>query len=223
MIDMKKLIFCSFLSISALMAGGDILVLPDPIEPAIDDIMEPIETIQPNPYYLGLGLHRGDYRGCVHIGCKYEDVTFGIMGRAGYEWNQYIGAEARMLATFWGADPLGGQKLLHGGLFVKPMYPLGEDFNFYGLLGYGWTKSRTGGNGNLKTIDEGGLSAGLGLEYDLSSKKEDREVSVDYNRTFDGQANQENGWGVFMDYQRLLIKSNTPNVDSISIGFIYDF
>ena len=196
MIDMKKLLFTAYLSTSILLAGGK-GVIPS------DSPVEPIEIIQANPYYVGIGFVRGRYSGCVFPGCEYEDVTFGIMGRAGYEWNPYIGIEARVLGTFWGADPLGGQKLAYGGLFAKPMYPLGEDFNMYGLLGYGWIKTTTGGNGNLQTLDEGGFSVGLGLEYDLFSK--------------------EDAWGVFVDYHRLLIKSDVPEVDAISIGVTYDF
>ena len=145
------------------------------------------------------------------------------MGRVGYAWNKYLGVEARILGTFLGSDPLGGQELQHGGVFAKPMFPLGEGFDIYGLVGYGWTKTRTGGNGNLQTVDEGGLSAGIGLEYDLSSKSDDKEEYIKYSRPFDGQTNQENGWGIFIDYQRLLIKSGVSDMDVVSIGFTYDF
>lgn len=196
MIDMKKVIFSSCLSATMLLAGGKGMI---PSESPV----EPIEIIQASPYYVGIGFVMGRYDGCVFPGCEYEDVTYGVIGKLGYEWNQYIGMEARVLGTFWGADPLGGQKLEYGGLFAKPMYPLGESFNIYGLLGYGWTKTITGGNGNLQTIDEGGFSAGFGLEYDLFSK--------------------EDTWGIFVDYHRLLIKSNAPEIDAISIGVTYDF
>ncbi|MCF6244506.1 MAG: porin family protein [Sulfurovum sp.] len=212
---MKKLIFSVFLMNSVLFAGGGVVPTQIPVQT--------MDIVNPSPYYVGLGFVRGHYDGCIYTGCKYVDVTFGTMARVGYEWNQYLGIEARVLGTFWGADPLGGQELAYGGLFARPMYGFAEDFNIYGLLGYGWTKTRTGGNGNLQTVDEGGFSAGLGMEYDFSSKEEDKETNVDYTRTFDGQANQENGWGVFVDYQRLLIKSSTPKVDVISIGFTYDF
>ena len=214
---MKKIIFVVMSSMTMLFSGGG---PGDSIE-IIENL--PIDTVKTNPYYVGLGFTRGHYDGCLYAGCNYEDVTFGIMGRAGYEWNQYIGVEARLLGTFWGADPLGGQKLQYGGLFVKPMYSLGEDYNLYGLLGYGWTKTRTGGNGNLQTVDEGGFSGGIGLEYDFSSKSEDKIDTIEYSRLFDGQANQENGWGVFIDYQRLLIKSGAPVLDAISVGVTYDF
>ena len=206
-------------AMSTMSYGGGKVVAP------VEAPVEPIPAMHtPTPVYIGLGLVWGRYHGCeTSPGCTYEDVTYGAMVRAGYEWNQYIGIEARALATFWGADDLGGQKLRHIGLFAKPMYPLGEDFNVYALLGYGWTKTTTGGNGNLPTVDESGFSAGIGLEYDLSDKDDDREEDTMYDRGFDGQADQENGWGLFVDYQRLLIKSDVPDMDVISAGVTYDF
>jgi OOP family OmpA-OmpF porin len=205
--------------ISTMSYGGGKAVAP------VEAPVEPIPVMHtPMPVYIGLGLVWGRYDGCeTSSGCIYEDVTYGAMVRAGYEWNQYIGIEARALATFWGADDLGGQELRHIGLFAKPMYPMGEDFNIYALLGYGWTKTTTGGNGNLPTVDESGFSAGIGLEYDLSDKDNDREKDTIYERGFDGQADQENGWGLFVDYQRLLIKSDVPDMDVVSAGVTYDF
>ncbi len=208
------------IAMSTMIYGGGKVVAP------VEAPVEPVPAMHaPTPVYIGLGLLWGKYSGtCGNTAdCPYEDVTYGAMVRAGYEWNQYIGIEARALATFWGADDLGGQKLRHIGLFAKPMYPLGEDFNVYALLGYGWTKTTTGGNGNLPTVDESGFSAGIGLEYDLSDKDDDREKDTMYDRGFDGQADQENGWGLFVDYQRLLIKSDVPDMDVVSAGVTYDF
>jgi len=212
----NKIIYVLILSMSMLHAGKD-------VSPAVVAV-EPIPAEQPVPVYIGVGLVYGKYSGCTSPGCKYEDVTYGAMLRAGYEWNQYFGVEARMLATFWGADPLGGEKLQHIGIFAKPMYPLGNDFNVYGLLGYGWTKTTTELSGSLlPTLNQSGFSAGLGVEYDLSDKEDDFEEDTLYDRSFDGQADEERGWGLFVDYQRLLIDSNVPNLDVVSAGVTYDF
>jgi len=216
---MKKTILVCILTAAVITIGysgsKDIAPVNAPIEP-----VPAMNT--PTPVYLGLGLLWGKYNNCTN-GCSYEDVTFGALLRAGYEWNQYIGLEARLLATFFGKDNKGGESLRHLGLFVKPIYPINEDFNIYGLLGYGWTKTITGGNKRLQTVDESGFSGGIGLEYDLSSKEEDRDEDTIYKRDFDGQADQEKGWGLFLDYQRLLIKSNVPDMDVISGGITYDF
>jgi OOP family OmpA-OmpF porin len=212
----NKLIYILILSISILRAGGG-------VSPATA-VVEPIPAAELTPVYLGIGLIYGKYNGCPFAGCGYQDVTYGAMVRAGYEWNQYFGVEARLLGTFLGADPLGGEKLQHIGLFAKPMYPLSEDSNVYGLLGYGWTKTRTQMKGSfLPTLNKSGVSAGLGLEYDLSNKEDDRDKNVYYDREFDGQADQEKGWGLFVDYQRLLLTSATPSLDVLSAGLTYDF
>ena len=208
----------SMLSLSISLHAGGKGVIPVVVP------VEPIPAVSPVPVYLGLGLVYGRYSGCNTPGCNYEDVTYGALLRLGYEWNQYIGVEARLLATFWGADSLGGEKLQHLGIYAKPMYPISEDFNVYGLLGYGWTKTKTELRGSLlPKLNESGFSAGAGLEYDLSDKDDDLIDDGVYDREFDGQADQEKGWGLFVDYQRLLIKSDVPDLDVVSAGVTYDF
>lgn len=219
---MKKSILLSLLAVAtmstSLCAGGKEVA---PIEAPV----EPIPVMQEvSPIYVGLGLLWGRYNGACGTAdpsCEYEDVTYGALLRAGYDFNQYFGLEGRVLGTFLKADPLGGEELRHFGLFAKPMYPIGEDLNIYALLGYGWTQTKAGIN--LTEVDDSGFSAGLGLEYDLSDMEDDREEDTNYERGFDGQADQENGWGLFVDYQRLLIKSDTPNMDVVSGGITYDF
>lgn len=190
-------------------AGGNIAPVV-PVEPV------PVKHAAV-PIYIGTGFVAGRYNAS-----NYEDVTYGAMLRAGYEWNQYIGLEARYIGTFWDEGALYGQKLESFGLFVKPMLPLNENFNMYGLLGYSWTQTQTSGLLN-SSIDDNGFSAGLGLEYDLSDMRDDYDRNIYYPEGFDGQADQEKGWGLFVDYQRLLIKSDIPDLDAISAGVTYDF
>jgi len=198
-------------------AGGN-------IEPVMIPVMEPINTQRtPNPVYLGAGVTTGRYKASCSTNCKYEDVTGGVTLRAGYEYNQYVGIEARYIATFFGSNDLRGQEMQHVGLYVKPMYALSEHFNMYGLLGYGWTKSTSRGKVKLLTVDETGFAAGLGLEYDLSDIEYDYERNNIYPQGFDGHGDQERGWGLFVDYQRLLIDSDIPDMDVISAGLTYDF
>jgi len=195
---------------SLLFAGGDILPKMIPIEP--------IEVKQlPVPVYVGVGFSSGRY-----FSSKYEDVTYGMMVRMGYELNQYIGFEARYIATFWEEGHFNGQELEHVGLFVKPTLSLGDNFNIYGLLGYAWTETHTESKQN-PSIGENGFSAGLGLEYDISTKRNDYDQHIYYPEGFDGQADQEVGWGLFVDFQRLLIDSDMPDLDVVSAGVTYDF
>jgi len=204
---MKRNILLSVAAMAATMtlaqAGGDIV-------PVYEPVVAP-EAIQYDavPVYLGLGLNRGIYNNSCKSGCTYEDVTYGLTVRAGYDFNEYVGAELRYLATFWGADDLGGEKLQHVGLYIKPMMPINEELNVYGLVGYGMTTTTTGGNGNLGEVDENGFGAGLGLEYDIDTQDADGAL--------------ESGWGLFVDYQRLLIKSDMPDMDVLSGGVTFDF
>jgi len=203
--------------VTNIYAGGDIEV-PEVVP------MEPVSvTHAPTPVYVGIGVATGRYKASCSSNCKYKDITAGVTLRAGYEYNQYLGLEARYIATFFGANDLRGQTMQHVGLYVKPTYSLDENFNMYGLLGYGWTQSTSEGRVKLLTVDSSGFSAGLGLEYDLSSMDEDYDNNAYYPEGFDGQADQEKGWGLFVDYQRLLIKSNTPDMDVFSGGVTYDF
>ncbi len=210
---MKKNFFFSIILIiflsTGLNAGGDIAaVLP----------VEPIGVKRvATPVYIGVGFVAGRY-----LESNYEDVTYGSMLRVGYEFNQYLGLEARYIATFWDEGTLYGQKLEHFGLFLKPMLIMSDNVNMYGLLGYGWTQTKTTEALN-KAIDDKGFSAGIGIEYDLSTKREDYDPSVYYPEGFDGHADQEKGWGLFVDYQRLLIDSNIPDLDVVSAGVTYDF
>ncbi len=211
---MKRTMFFSamlaMLLITETHAGGDILPSVTPIEPI--EVKEKVI-----PVYVGTGITAGRY-----FSDNYEDVTYGGMLRVGYELNQYIGFEARYIATFFDEGSLYGQKLEHAGLYVKPMFPFNENFNLYGLLGYGWTQTITNERLN-PAIDTTGFSAGLGLEYDLSDKRDDYDINLYYPEGFDGQADQEMGWGLFVDYQRLLIDSNIPDLDVVSAGVTYDF
>ena len=223
---MKKLLIGTFVASMVLQAGGEyaqLVVTP----------VAPIETIDPNPWYLGGGLVWAKlYEGNCNDAsdCSYEDATWGAMLRGGYEFNQYFGVEARWIRTSWDKGPYGGAPLQHIGIFAKPQVPLNDDFNIYGLLGYGYTENLGSGK-RLQYFDhDDGFSAGIGLEYDLSSKDDDYDSyrtkdnqNPQFDRAFDGHGDQEANWSLFVDYQRLLIKSNIPDLDAVSFGVRYDF
>ena len=209
----KLLISVALLSAS-IYAGGKRVT---PVEAEVLPIPEDI-----SPWYLGLGLVAAKFHSCGD-NCDYEDVTYGAMLRGGYDFNQYFGVEARGIKTFLDEGPFGGVPLQHIGIYTKPQYPLSEQVNIYGLLGYGYTEN-LGNGGRLNYFDnDHGFSAGLGLEYDLSDKDGDLEDKANYDRTFDGYADQGIGWTLFADYQRLLIKSGVPDMDVLSFGLRYDF
>ena len=220
--SMKRTIWAAMavtLMQGTLYAGGGKNMAP------VEAPVVSIEAIDPSPWYVGVGLISYCYEGCnISSTCTFEEKGYGLMARAGYEYNEYIGVEARAMWAGWDAPYAALEH--HVGIFLKPMLPISEDFNLYGLLGYGHTK--IDGDYARAAMDESGFSWGIGLEYDLSEKKDDRIVDANYDREFDGQADQEKGWGLFIDYQQLLVnKQNVSGADVdlcvISFGVTYDF
>ena len=188
-----------------------VVVIPTPVVKAVPVL----NNILPLGLYVGLGLSAARFD--PNCGCKTgkgdTDKTAGLIGRIGYDFNEYIGVEARGIRTNWKSH---GGKIKHAGLFVKPMYPVSEDINVYGLAGYAKTTTQ----GSKRRVDTEALAWGLGLEYDFAkdTPKEGR-----YGRTFDGYGDQENGWGLFADYERLVQKSGSPDLDTANVGITYDF
>ncbi len=212
------------------MAGGDIVpvthyeiedvkaaeavkVTP-PSTPKVT-IPAPLSNADVSPFYVGLGITATQYKtGCKCTGTKSgTDKTLGGVVRIGYDFNKYLGMEARALVTPLKSD---GGKVQHYGAFVKPMYPVTNTVNVYGLGGI--AKSKT--TGSLRKTDVSGLAFGAGLEYDISK---DKKKEAKYDREFDGQADQEKGFGVFADYERLYYKKGSPDLDAVSVGVTYDF
>ena len=186
--------------------------VPQPIPVAVI----PTVNISPSGFYVALGLSAARYEpNCGCRGTGDVDKTAGIAGRVGYDFNQFVGVEARAIRTNWKSE---GGKLKHYGAFLKPMYPISSAINIYGLVGLAATK--TEGVGRQLT-DANGFAWGAGLEYDLG--RDDHVKEGRYSRAFDGYGDQESGWGLFADYERLLQKSDAPDLDAISVGITYDF
>jgi len=199
----------------ATFAGGKYVA---PIEAAVEPIPE---IINPVPVYIGVGLiASGLSRDCpCPDETRLKDMTYGGIVRAGWDLNEYFGVEARALKGFLEDD---FSKTTHYGLYFKPQYHLIDPLNIYGLLGYGRTiVDYNNHNGKSSTLSKNGFSYGAGLEYDLTSE----ENVGEYSRDFDGQGDQEEGWGLWADYQHLLNAEGTFNTDSniFSGGLTYDF
>jgi len=186
------------------------VVIPDPVVVA----PVPVKNIKANGFYAGLGISAARYKtNCSCPTGSGTDKTVGVMARVGYDFNKNIGIEARGIKTTWKSD---GGDVEHAGLFVKPMLPVSDTTNLYGLVGVAKTKTK----GRLQTTNADGLALGVGVEVDLSV---DTPKDGRYNRTFDGQGDQEKGIGVFADYERMLVKSSAPKLDAVSVGVTYDF
>jgi len=188
----------------SLYAGGDKNIIPT-ATPVV-----PVEAVDFSGWYIGAGLVWAKFGAC-ESSCTYEDVTYGLMMRGGYDFNRYIGIEGRYIYTSFGKGSLGGTPLMHAGVFLKPQLSLGERINLYGLLGYGYTKN-LGNRGRLNYFDNGwGFSAGVGLEYRFLSEK-----STDTPKKNNDATRTE--WRLFVEYQRLLVKSDVPDMYIVSFG-----
>ena len=221
------------------MAGGDIMpvvfeeevieVEAVPVEP-VEEVAAVVEEVAPTPIpvpvpvvlvanvsgiYAGLGIAATRYD--TNCGCKGpksgEDKTAGVMARVGYDFNKYVGLEARAMLSNQKGD---GGEVKHAGVFVKPMLPVGDATNLYGLVGMAKTTTQ----GTLRHTAATGLAFGAGVEYDLSK---DKKKDAKYDREFDGKGDQEKGLGLFADYERLYYKSGSPDLDAVSAGVTYDF
>jgi len=194
-----------------------VIVTPPPPPPAPKDIVA-------NGLYIGLGFSAARFNPSCDCSTDTDtdtgriskirtDKTAGIIGRIGYDINQYIGIEARGIRTNWKSN---GGKVKHAGIFIKPMLPISNKTNVYGLAGYAKTTTQ----GSLQTVNAKALAWGAGIEYDLST---DTAKKGRYNREFDGAGDQEGGLGVFADYERLIQKSDSPDLDTVNVGLTYDF
>jgi len=212
---MKRLLsLWTTVSIVLLYGGGKNLT------PALEPVAQILPLAKPSAWYVGVGgLWSGMRRACECSGGEVEETTYGAMMRVGYDFNPYVGLEARGLYSSIQKDIA---STTHYGLYLKPMYPLTSRVNLYGLLGYAKTKITC--LSDTLSYNDNGFSWGVGVEYDLSSKGE-YEEALAYKRPFDGIANQERGWGVWLDYQSLLHNATVSHFDSniVTIGVTYDF
>jgi len=205
-----KVALSSLLLSGVIIAGKNVAPVEAPVAPVVDI----------NPFYVGLGLlWSGTSRDCPcdqDENTRLKETTYGVIGRIGYDFNQYIGVEARAFNASIEKD---FAETTHYGIYLKPQYPVSDKLNIYGLIGYGQTKIECDVVGTTM-YDEAGLSVGIGLEYDMS---DDEPVVAD--RAFDGQADQEKGWGLWVDYQNLLNDEGTNNIKAniVTAGVTYDF
>ena len=188
---------------------------PVVVETAVIEEKKEAKTIYANGFYAGLGIVATRYETSCNTRCANSgtDKTIGVLGRVGYDFNKYIGLEARGIRTSLKDD---GGTVKHAGVFIKPMLPIGDKSNIYGLIGLAKTTTQ----GTLQRTDAETLALGAGIEVDLSkdSPKDGR-----YNREFDGQGDQEKGLGMFVDYEKMVVKSGAPALDAFSAGLTYDF
>ncbi|HSR73545.1 MAG TPA: porin family protein [Sulfurovum sp.] len=167
------------------MAGGDIA----PVEPVVETPMVEEST---GAFYVGIayGLANYDASGTDYFqtrvdGTWSEDVDYDtVMLQAGYKFNPYVALEGRYWIGF--DEDVNVDETINidtWGIYVKPMYPVTEAFDIYGLLGYASSDMESSyPGGSYPAPDMDGFSWGLGASYAFS---DNLSVFVDYTDMYD--------------------------------------
>ena len=204
---MKKILI-SLTAVAAMgtsfaFAGQNTMKAPaEPVEIPKSSDEKPSNLKLPLGLYLGGGFtYASTECECKDIGVDTtsEGKTYGVNLKAGYDYNKFIGIEAKYLHTPWGDD---GKALKHYGVYLKPNYSFSKNMDLYGLLGYGETKCES------QDLDKKGFAWGVGGEYTLNKKK-----------------GKKNGVGVYVEYLRPL-KKNSPQeitTDVANVGVAYHY
>ena len=168
----KRVLLGTLIGSYALYGGGN---MAPTYEPVIT-VPEPVETPMQTLFYIGGGVAvAGVSRDCPcgDDSDRLKDMTYGLALRAGVDLIDYLGIEARYLATFIEKD---FSEVTHYGLYLKPYLPIGQNTTLYGLLGYGKTSVECTGNRLTRTLDKSGVAYGGGVEFDM---QENLSVWVD--------------------------------------------
>lgn len=202
---MKKttLSMVSILALGGLaFAGGDIA----PVEPVVET---PV-VVEQSPFYLGIGIGAAMLNDDV-TNEEFESTT--LMLQAGYIFNQYVAFEGRYTFGF-NTDYDPGNTTASSsdydgdfsswGLYVKPMYPIG-DFSLYALLGYGGVMFDDLAGGDAY---EDGFQWGLGADYSVN---DNFSVFLDYVKLYDDEG---------FDYRA---KNDDIDSDTWTLGVSYRF
>lgn len=184
-------------------AGGDMKDVEPAVVPAI-----PMAEEEKNRFYVGLGISAVSTReGSLDFFSKKsgQDRTGNLLLMVGYEFNTYVAVEGRYSTYIAEEDFLNSDTW---GIYLKPQYPVNEDFKVYALLGFGGIDAE-GVNGFDVDIDDTGFQWGLGASYAMT---ETVSVFVDYVSLASG-----------MESNAFL--GATPDIDSdaLTLGVIYNF
>jgi len=156
-------------------------------------VMEKVSSGVGGPY-VGLAISdmgvRADDRVNLLDSEKHQDLQKGLTLVVGYDFMKYLGAELRAALSLAG-EGQGQDNLAEYGVYLKPQYPVLDNLNIYGLLGYSAINmsdpaSKTKYNDNPFDGDNSGFSFGGGLNYGVTSNISVFTDVVNYLRNFGG-------------------------------------
>ena len=188
---------------TSLFAGGNYAAIAPVVE-------EPV-VVDNSSFYVGLGLSAVSARDAAVsmdiFNAKHgQDRLGNILFQAGYNYNEYIAVEGRYTTGISNEDLV---EMSGWSLFVKPQYPVTEDFNIYALLGFGGITLDAVNNSGVD-VDETGFQWGLGLSYDITDSI---AIFADYTNL----ANDMDGY--YYTSPDLL----QVDVDAFNVGVTYKF
>ena len=163
---MKKIVLsvCTVAAMSSLVfAGGGMKEVAPAVEPVV--IVPVVEEL--SGFYAGLGIVAGSVRDTeISVdwgGTDGQERLGAVSLHAGYNFNEYIAVEGRYMTSFTHDEQV---EMDGWSLFVKPQYPVSEDFSVYALLGFGGVNLDGKAGIFLPTdVDDSGFQWGLGASY----------------------------------------------------------
>jgi opacity protein-like surface antigen len=221
---------------SFVLAGGDIAT----VEP---EVVVPAPVVDDSGFYLGLAYSAARYKGDFYadffdaedyyeVFGKYDVDFNAIMAQAGYKFNKYIALEGRYWHSLGspeasvsvdyyvnGRDGVnisgsgGDHEMKAWGVYIKPMYPVTEQFDVYALLGYGNVEISEDYYGEL--LDENDFQWGIGASYEFT---ENLSIFVDYVRLLD-----EGGSSSVVLGSDILTYTWDDTVYTVNVGLTYKF
>jgi opacity protein-like surface antigen len=150
--------------------------------------------------YIGLAISemavRSDDRVNLFGDEEHQDQQLGITAVIGYNFMKYLGAELRAALSVANEND-GQDNLAEYGIYLKPQYPVLDNLNVYGLLGYSAINmsdpaTSTNYNDNPFDGDNQGFSFGAGVDYGVTENISVFTDVVNYLRDFGGS---NSTWG----------------------------
>jgi len=164
-----------------------------------------------NPFYAGIALAATSVRGSdadlsFFSANPGQDRLGNLTLNAGYDFNQYIALEARYTTDISSEDVV---EMSGWSLFVKPQYPVTEEFKIYALLGFGGV-TVDGTNVPLPvSVDDSSFQWGLGVSYLI------RDYNIEIYADYTSLASEMDGLYWNGDLQ--------TSVDALTVGVVYRF
>jgi opacity protein-like surface antigen len=196
------------------IAGGDIA----PVEPVVE---APVVIESAGGLYLGAAysIFNSDANFIHHSGYNFNvdaDDYSAIMLQAGYKFNDYVALEGRYWIGLTDGDwsAFGNtfdSEVSAWGIYVKPMYPITDSLDIYGLLGYADVDADHAGT-TLPDANFDGFSWGVGAAYSFT---ENIAIFVDYTAFQDDDFQYTTSGGVTGTFEH--------EIDSINFGVTYTF